>query len=74
MSDLFPEASGNSPRLQWLLNHGLRVSENEAVSRPLSSEKFVCRNAAHTYSAFGATEEEACVEYAAKFGLPHWSA
>lgn len=86
MSDeLFPVEASLSPRLAWLKEHNLTTKHDpELASCPESPETgdtcypWLCvKEDEHGFAlariGVGMTEEDACVDYARKNDLKHWS-
>ncbi len=65
-TDLFPEAFQQSPKLIWLQKHGLATR--------LHKGSWKCEDKKYAfYAGSGETEEEACIDYANKYNVPHWT-
>lgn len=67
MTDLFPEAKADSPKLAWLKKHRLETYHYGG------GDGWRCSNSGRTNEALGFTEEEAILAYCEKYGLKHYS-
>lgn len=65
-----------SPKAAWLKRHRLRTRKEDLPrwnSGPRNQEPWVCENAGGTYRGTGTTEHDACLDYAARYGVKHWT-
>lgn len=65
--DLFPEARSRSPKLIWLDKHALSSYYSKR------DKTWKCVNRLGWNEGTGETEEEACIDYANKFGIKFWT-
>ncbi len=68
MPELFAHSESLSPKLAWLRKHGLLVRKAD-----VSAFEYECLNSAHTKRGLGNTEEEACLDYAERYYVKHWT-
>lgn len=75
-TELFDTPTALSPKLLWLSHHRLHTRKEDLPrwnSGPRSQEPWVCENAGGTYRGTGSNEDDACIDYAVRYGIKHWT-